>query len=288
MSNSVRAAAKPVPAAFTDENAVHYGVLMGGPKEIKWNGIGSFSISHQSIPRRALAEFTQMLVGRRNDTEDALNDDSARLHQDWDKNPARIVSKSPRAQVNEVYQTFGYRGWCIPESLIGMPYTQASVLFEKVMPASVAAKPLNDVIAHLSQAFETDSPEARLRDELLNSAFTAKEWLSAYVRAVGEERERGLKSGVGKVKLDPVDEEYYRELGTPLPEEVPALATLSMGKEIAIALGDKGRHNDTKRESLLEELLAQNRILIDRLTTTVPENKTEAAAAKAVDNNKGK
>ena len=273
--STVKPITSPIPATYQSENAVHYGILMGGPKEIKWGGIGPFSIGHLSIPRRAIAEFNSMLVGHRNENDEAISDESARLHQDWEKNPKRLQVKPARACAKDVFELYGYRGWVIPNSLIGLSPNDAEQLFESVLPASVASQSLVKVIAHLSRVMESDTPQARLRNELLEAAFTAQAWITEYVRAMVGERELAISKGTGKRSFDPVDIEYFKEIERPLPTEEPALATLSMGKEIAKALDSKAEPamNDFMK-GVLEQLKAtteQNQALMTELLKSKSE-----------------
>lgn len=237
---------------------------MGGPKEILCNGVGEYSVGHDlPMKRREVIEFIGINVGRKNETEEALNNDSPHLHQDWHRNPARVVYKTPKACAGDVFQMFGLQGFVVPESLIGLPYDDAVRLFETVLPPDVAAQPLADVILHLRYIDSYANNNARqLREELLNAAHAAQNWLGKQVLDLKSELSRASKGGPGIRGLDVVHTEYFRELKEPLPEEVPTLATLAMGKELGKQFRDAGSN---KTDLLIEQLIKQNQLKEEEL-----------------------
>ncbi len=274
--SAVRPVVQPPVISEHSENAPHYGVLMGGPVEIKLDGIGEASVGHLRIPRRSLAEFTQIHVGRRNESEMSLTNESAQLHAQWYNNPDRIVVKSPRACAREVHATFGERGFLIPTSLIGKNYDVAVSMFDAVMPKGT----LNEVIAGLLASSFEDSDRENLRLELLEGAYVSHAYITRYTEEMSTEVGNSLKTGKGKGGFDSLDKEYFRELNKPLPEEVPAIATLAMGKEIAASLNaSKGSGSD----DLLKALLEQNQLLMQQFTSkqAQAETVTESKAPKA-------
>lgn len=252
----------PEPGSVApNSSATRYGVLMGGPKQIDWPLIGVMAIGHQQIDRRDLTQFTNIDVGRRNESEAALNDDRPALHMEWFKNPDRIATKTARDCANDVKVTYGeIFGFIVPEILIGLSLESANALFESVLPVNVASTSLVEVISHLSSNTHEDFQAERLRQELLSGANTCFANLMRYVTALKTEAGIARDKGTGKKGPDPVEIEYFRELNVPLPEEVPAIATLAMGKEIAGALGAGGN------SQVLEAILQQNQLLIQKLT----------------------
>ena len=243
---------------YFDEQSVRYGILMGGPKSIEWSGVGEFSVGHHSIPRRALAEFTSIRVGRRNEFEEALTDDRPSLHDKWSENPNRVISKSPKQCAHDVTMLYGYRGFVVPKSLIGIDFEEAVSLFDSVLPVDAATQPLVDVIDYLSVNYKPGTEAEELRNELLEAAGIARGWLTEYTRSIKGELDLAKGTGKGKRGLDEIDKEYFRELREPLPEEIPALATLSMGKQIGqqFATAVAG----SKTDELVAALVEQNRL----------------------------
>ncbi len=278
---------KQEPAKMPNANAnlPHYGVLMGGAKEIKIEGIGEASVGHLSIPRRALAEFVRLQVGLKNESEAALNDERPAMHIQWYANPERIGVKSPGQCAREVHATYGERGFIIPNTLIGKDYDSAIELFDSVMPK---AENLVGVIKGLSSsAFAEGSEEDSLRNELLEGAYTAREYMVRYTTEMAGEVLNAPKTGKGKGGFDELDKEYFREIGKPLPEELPALANAAMGKEIAASIGK------SNNDELLKAVLEQNQLIMKQLADSnskqaPAETITEPAPKKAVGQNKDK
>lgn len=266
-----------------NENLPHYGVLMGGPKEIKLEGIGEASVGHLSIPRRALAEFTRLQVGRKNESEAAMADDRPAMHIQWFNNPDRITVKSPKQCAIEVFALFGDQGFVIPLSLVGKGYNEAVELFNSVMPRSGQ---LHEVIRALSSvSYEDGSDKERLRGELLEGASVSNEYLVRYTTGIASEVLNAPKTGKGKGGFDQLDIEYFRELGKPLPEELPALANAAMGKEIAASI------KPGVSEDLLKAVLEQNQLLIKQLAEDSRQasavQPTEPASNEAAGTTKG-
>jgi hypothetical protein len=183
-------------AEFSDEWSPRYGFLMGGPVAIDTPGIGEFSTGHPEVRRRAMIEYRRIRVGRRNDSPEALADDSPALHEQWDKNPARLRWKSPKECAVDHTEAFAHRGFIVPPSLTGLAYEEAEALVSFVLPSDVAALPLVDVIAHLGALDLSFEPQAAtLRDQLLAGAHVAQSYISEYVRAIRGEFEmaKGLR-----------------------------------------------------------------------------------------------
>jgi hypothetical protein len=270
-----------------NSSATRFGVLMGGPKSVEWNMLGEMSIGHQQIDRRDLTVFTNIDVGRRNESEVALNDPNERLHLEWFKNPDRIVTKTARDCANDVRMTYGeIFGFVVPETLIGLAPESAESLFNQVLPADVRSKRLVDVISHLTNSAFEDFQAERLRGELLSGANTCHMNLTQYVTALKTEAGIARDKGTGKKGPDVIEIEYFRELNTPLPEEAPALATLAMGKEIAANI--KGGDNS----EILKAVLEQNQILMKQFQASqqapAQEVTTEPAPKKAAGQSKDK
>lgn len=252
-------AQKPSPNIIS-ENAVRYGILMGGPKEILSNGIGEYSVGHDfPMPRRRIIEFIGINVGRKNESEAALADDSHTLHQDWHLNPERVSYKSPARCAVDVKQTFGAQGFIIPPTLVGMEYDEAEKLLDSVLPLEISEKPLVDVIEYLQFVDRLSDEANKLRDELLSGAEVARSWLSKQVLDLKAEMDRSRTGQPGLRGLDNVQKEYFRELREPLPEEVPALATLAMGRELGKQFAANAS-GGSKTDLLLEQLIEQNKL----------------------------
>jgi hypothetical protein len=262
---------------------------MGGAKEIKLEGIGEASVGHLSIPRRALAEFIRLQVGRKNESESAINDERPAMHIQWYANPDRIGVKSPGDCAREVHTLFGERGFIIPLTLIGKGYDEAIALFDFVMPK---ADTLAGVIKGLtSETYGENSDRENLRLELLAGAYTAQEYIVRYTTEMAGEVLNAPKTGKGKGGFDTLDIEYFREIGKPLPEELPAMANAAMGKEIAASLNaSKSTTNDELLKAVLEQnqLLAKQFAEINSRQAPATEVKTEPAPKKAVGQNKDK
>ena len=279
------AAVRPITKNQLDplllDNSVHYGILMGGPKAIEWSGVGESSVGHILIPRRSLAEFTRIQVGRRNDMAEALDSGADHLHKDWPKNPARIVSKSPRECIRDVFEVFGRNGFIYPASLIGVDFDEAVRLFNSVLPNSTAISPLVDVIQHFNGFVPDNAEQDRLRTELHAGAEISFNYLHEYIRSIKGEMELAKGTGKGKRGLDPVDKEYFWELREPLPEEIPALATLAMGKEIARSLNEPKVVDNTVSD-LLKAMVEQNALLREQISNASRKSAqvTEPAVAR--------
>lgn len=259
-------------------NAPHYGILMGGEQNMIVEGYGQAFCGFNSIPRRTLAEFVRMQVGRGVESPEALEDEN--FAHEWHKNPNRIVWKSPRASATDVISVHGSKGFIVPRTLIGKSFEEATELFNKVMPQSGS---LVAVIRGLSSTSYEGEMES-LRVELLEGANTAFSYMHQYITASKNEISNASKSGMGKKGFSQLDEDYFRELEQPLPEEVPAIATLAMGKEIAASLNESKSSSAT--DDILKALLEQNKMLMDKLTQNSgqapAETKTEPAPKKAV------
>lgn len=261
-TSAVRPTIKTQPEAFAHENAVRYGILMGGPKEILCNGIGEYSVGHDNaMPRRTLIEFIGINVGRKNESEEALTNDSPHLHKDWHKNPSRVVYKSPLKCAIDVSRPYKDNGFVVPDSLVGHAYEEAVEVFDSVLPREVAELPLTDVVRHLSSLRPASPAAEQLRDEMLAGAYTAQNWIGKQVRDLKSELGRASKGGPGIRALDDIQGEYFRELKEPLPEEIPALATLAMGKELGKQFAAGGNRTDL----LLEQLIKQNQLKEEEL-----------------------
>jgi hypothetical protein len=263
-----------------NSSAARYGVLMGGPKFVTWEGIGEMAIGHQQIDRRDLTQFLNIDVGRRNESETALNDDRPALHMNWYQNPDRIVTKTAFECANDVKTTFGETfGFTVPEILIGLAPEKADSLFDEVLPREVSAGTLKNVITHLSSKTHEGFQAERLREELLTAATVCSTNLTKYVTALKAEAGLAREKGTGKRGPDPIEIEYFRELETPLPEEVPALATLAMGQE----LGKQFAAVSGGSDEVLKAILEQNQLLMRSLTAKeapVQEPVAEPAAVK--------
>lgn len=274
---------------IVSSSAARFGVLMAGPKFIEWPLVGEMAVGHIQMDRRDLTAFVNINVGRRNESEAAINDGSERLHMDWYKNPDRIVTKTARDCANDVRQTFGDMfGFVVPEILIGLAPERAEELFDKVLPAEIREQSLVEVTKHLNSTGFTDMQEEKLRGQLLYGANTAFANLTKYVVALESEMGLARDKGTGKKGPDPVEVEYFRELGRPLPAEVPAMATLAMGKEIAANMKSGGNNDE-----LIKIVLEQNQILMDQFKKSqqaqAQETITEPAPTKrAADKNKDK
>ncbi len=263
-------------SSAADPNVPHYGILMGGEKIMKVEGYGEAFTGFSSIPRRELAEFVRLAVGRSVESPQALEEGS-NMGINWDKNPDRIVFKSPGACAADVLVTHGVKGFIIPRTLIGKPSVEANALFESVMPSGTT---LEDVIKSLSSVSYPESTEMEsLRSELLDGANISSGYIQQYLQASKNEVGNSAKTGLGKKGFTDLDEDYFREMGQPLPEEVPALATLAMGKEIANQLKGGNSNDET-----LKALIAQNQLLIEQLASrqAPAETLTEPAPKKAV------
>ena len=76
MRTPVIAEKNPQDAGIVSSSATRYGILMGGPPSLPWELLGEMAIGHQRIDRRDLTVFTNIEVGRRNESETSLNDES--------------------------------------------------------------------------------------------------------------------------------------------------------------------------------------------------------------------
>jgi hypothetical protein len=254
----------PEPGSqVVSSSATRYGVLMGGPKFVTWELVGEMAIGHQEIDRRDLTQFTNIDVGRRNESEATLNDDRPALHMNWYNNPDRIVTKTAFECANDVKTTFGEAfGFVVPEILIGLAAEKADEIFQEVLPREVALGTLKNVITHLSSNTHKGFQAEKLRQELLTAANVCSTNLMKYVTALKAEAGLAREKGTGKRGPDPVEIEYFRELETPLPEEVPALATLAMGQELGKQFASVAGGSD----EVLKAILEQNQLLMRSLT----------------------
>src|SRR5256885_7738502 len=107
---------------FQDEWAVRFGVLMGGTKIIRLDGIGQFWVGHSEIPRRELVGFTHQQVRGRNEAEDsaALDEPGGGLLTNPSPLEARrLVDKSPALCMRETFQMIGAKGFINSQALMG-------------------------------------------------------------------------------------------------------------------------------------------------------------------------
>lgn len=256
---------------FKDEWAIRYGVLMGGTKLVRLDGIGQYWVGHHEIPRRGLVGFTRQQVRGRNEAADtdALDQPGGGLLTDPSPlDSKRLIDKSPALCMREMIQMHGAKGFVNSQTLMGDEST-ADQIFNVVLPANIAALPLVDVIEYLQDAryigksFLADNLKARaemLREELLQGGFIARDFMVSYTSAISEEISQSAEKKTGKRAVDAVDREYFWELKKPLPEDRPQLATMALGREIAGALNTGGNRND----DVLAAMMENNRLLAEQ------------------------
>lgn len=281
--NAVMPQTEPVERkqTFQDEWAVRYGVLMGGTKIIKLDGVGQFWVGHYEIPRRQLVGFTHQQVRGRNEAEDsaALDEPGGGLLSPSPLEVRRLVDKSPALCMRETFQMIGAKGFINSQALMG-DTENADRIFSIVLPDSIAILPLVDVIGFLQQseyvdkAFMDKALRARaqqFREEALQGGFVCRDYMTAYTNAIGDEIGNDKKTG--KKIVDSVDTEYFWELKKTLPKDKPLEATSLLGKEIAGALG-KSNDNSAmvaameEANRLKSEELALRRLELGQPTET--------------------
>src|SRR5882724_6878157 len=142
---------------YQNENAVHYGILVGGMKEIQWNGIGENSIGHHVLARRTWLPFIRLKVGRRNEFDGALDMPVNTVQLNWSDNAARTRWKSPRECAMDFQHSFGAQGSCVPEVLIGHDDPQG--LTERVWPKEIREKLRLFEHVRYFETFQTDNEQ---------------------------------------------------------------------------------------------------------------------------------
>jgi len=204
--------------------------------------------------------FTRLRVGRRPDSEEALNMPENAVQLEWSTNPERLGMKSPRSCAGDVLAAFGQQGYCVPPMLIGHPNPQA--LTEKVWPREVRDElPLFEHIRYFESFQSGDEMEARLAEYLLEACYRSRGWIQEYVRTIKQEldAEKGLRG------LNEPLKELYAEIGEPLPEEKTALVASAMGKEIV-----KAGQNDGRKDDAMINVLNKLADRLDRLESGTP------------------
>lgn len=268
--NAVMPQTEPIERkqAFQDEWAVRYGVLMGGTKIIKLDGVGQFWVGHHEIPRRQLVGFTHQQVRGRNEAEDsaALDAPGGGLLSPSPLEARRLMDKSPALCMREAFQIIGAKGFINSQALMG-DTKNADRIFSIVLPDSIAILPLVDVIEFLKKseyvdkAFmdETLRAQAQLfREEALQGALVSRDYMVSYTNAISDEI--GSDKKTGKKQVDSVDIEYFWELRRTLPKDKPLEATTLLGKEIAGAMS-KGNDNS----EMVAEMREANRLKAEEL-----------------------
>jgi len=269
---------------FRDEWAIRYGVLMGGTAKIDLPGIGQYWVGHFEIPRRQLIGFTRQLVAGRNEAEDSADLDrpGGALLSPSPLESARHMDKSPAVCMREMMMTHGPKGFINSQVLMG-DETTADQIFNAVLPQNIAERPLVDVIEFLEHDYANQpnflgnlQPRAELfREECLQGAYVAREYMTAYTNAISEEIGQVGEKRVGKRKVDSVDIQYFWELKKTLPEMRPLEATAQLGKEIAGAM----KTNDNS--ALVAALEEQNKLKAEELALRRLElESTERLSAK--------
>lgn len=254
---------------FQDEWAVRYGVLMGGTRVVKLDGIGQFWVGHHEIPRRQLIGFTRQQVRGRNEAEDGkyLDEPGGQLLAPSTLEVAKLIDKSPALCMREMVQMQGSHGFFNSQVLMGDEST-ADQIFNAVMPANVAVLPLVDVIKFLEDdtyvlksEFLKDDLKGRanqFREECLQGAYVARAYMTDYTNAISDEI--GSEKKTGKKKVDSVDIEYFWELKLTLPKDKPLEATSMLGREIAGAM-NRGADN----AEMVAEMKEANRLKAEEL-----------------------
>lgn len=278
---------------FQDEWAIRYGVLMGGTEIVETPGIGQFWIGHSQIHRRRLMGFTHQQVRGRNEAEDGkyLDEPGGALLGPSPLDSAKLEDKSPALCMREAIQMLGAKGFVNSQTLMG-DKTYADQLFNVVLPNEIAILPVVDVITfmqksdYVENAFMDAALRGRaqnLREELLQGAYIARDYMIQYTNAISEEIGQvadGSKK-TGKRGVDSVDIEYFWELKKTLPKDRPLEATTQLGKEIAAAFAGKG--GDTS--ALVAVMADQNRLKQEELELRrreleLKESVTEPAEVK--------
>jgi len=247
-----------VQAPASNASLTRYGVFMGGPKSEKWEPIGDSAIGIQGLVRRELLMFTDISVGRRNDLPEALEANLIRLHEGWHVNPDRVVTKSALECVQDVQRNYTERGFVVLNSLTGLQGAAAEAIFDTVLPKAVRESSLVECIDYLSRS-SLDGIKDQLRNELLEGAAYAKTWMTEHIRGTKVELEIAKGTGKGKRGVDSAEREYFIELNEILPENVPAQATMALGKEIAAAMPKSGGNDE-----ILRALVEQNKLLLEQ------------------------
>lgn len=230
---------KQQEAQYQNEWADHYGILVGGVKEIPWNGIGENSVGHHLISRRVWMPFTRLRVGKRPEFEGALDMPANSVQLDWSTNPERLGMKSPRACAGDVLAAFGSQGYCVPTVLVGHANPQA--LCDKVWPREVRDEFRLFQHVEYFENFQTDKDEeAKLAESLLSACYLARDYIQEYVRTIKTE----IESKVGLKNLNEPLKELFYEINEPLPEQKTALVAAEMGKAIVGASQNDGRKDD--------------------------------------------
>lgn len=236
---------------FQDEWAIRYGVLMGGTKLIKLDGVGQFWVGHYEIPRRQLIGFTHQQVRGRSEAEDsaALDEPGGGLLLGASPLEAKkLMDKSPALCMREMIQMYGAKGFINSQTLMG-DTKNADRIFNVVLPNEIAVLPLVDVIdfmqksEYVDKAFMDNDLRRRahlFREEGLAGGYIARDYMISYTNAISDEI--GGDKKTGKKKVDSVDIEYFWELKLTLPKDKPLEATSMLGREIAGAMS-KGNDN---------------------------------------------
>lgn len=230
-------------AEFANEWAHHTGILVGGMRQLAWDGIGEMSVGHSLIRRRIWMPFIRLQVGRRAEFDGAL-DLPASAHRDWSVSPDRIITKSPRLCAMDVLHAYKEQGYCVPQILIGYPEPQT--LTEKVWPRAIRdSLPLHSntrdsQIKHFENFQTDDDAEAKLAAELLEACYISRTHCQEYVRLLKQEfnAEHGLSEPNEALK------ELFYEIDEPLPEHKTALVASAMGQAIVKGVTPDGRKDD--------------------------------------------
>jgi hypothetical protein len=222
-----------------DLDSDRYGILVGGMKQIYWDGIGENSVGHHIINRRIWVPFTRLRVGIRPEYDGALSLPENVVQVNWGDAPERLKWKTPHACAMDVLATYKEKGFCVPNVLVGHP--DPASLTERVWPREVRDQfRLIDQIPYFENFSTNDGQEGSLVSELLESCYLCRNWLMEYVPALREEvnDDKGLKN------LNSALKELFFEMGEPLPEQKTALVAQAMGNEIVKAQKGDGRKDD--------------------------------------------
>lgn len=245
---------------YQNENAVHYGILVGGVKQLQWNGIGENSIGHHLLNRRTWLPFIRLKVGRRNEFDGALDMPLNTVQLNWSDNAARTRWKSPRECAMDFQHAFGAQGSCIPEVLIGHDDPQG--LTERVWPKEIREKLRLFEHVRYFETFQTnDDEEAKLASALLDACYGCMNSIHEQVRMLKDEmgRKQGLK------ELNEALKELFYEISEPLPEHKTALVASAMGKEIVSAMPQSDGRKDDAMIDALHSIAEGQRAITNRL-----------------------
>lgn len=281
---AVRPEQQQTKKQFASEHLPHYGVLMGGPNQIIWSGIGEFSIGPglTVLPRRELIEFRSFQCGGRIESvlsEQALNPQYTAIHDlVWAKSEKRIMDKSARDCVADVFATHGREGWAILRSLTGKDFKTADALFSSVLPPDIAQQSLVKVIAYLSELkYPLDDPRFSLREELLKAAQVSLTYFTTFTRALRDEITNSAITGVGLKSLDETSSELFKELELDLPAQAAKKQTVEMGRAIAEAVTSR---QPAQISEVRELIAALNRLFSQQQHNNQKAEETDNAATE--------